>query len=136
MANEGEKIVLDVTGDDTGTRYTDQGILRVKVRLTSAERFAQDRIRRELQGEGAASLEARRRAEMLSQLAVRVMNAPTWWTGSADSSGIAGMLLEDDNVIIALFNAVMEKDVRVARALKEEAEKAQAQLKEDQKQAG
>lgn len=134
--NEGEKVTFSHVGEDTGRTYSDENVLRVKTALNSAERFQIDRIRRELIGpEGAPpSAAASIRAGMLGDLNVRIVKGPSWWESSG-LGGILGMQLKDDDVIAALHKVVMEKDVRVARALKEEAEQAQAQLK-DQKQAG
>lgn len=125
----GEKVTVSVTGDVTDRVFT--GSFRVKTSLSWAERLAQDRIRRELLGEqpGQPMPEVVQAAWMLSRLAVRVVEAPTWWTDAAQD-GISGLGLHDDNVIAEVFDAVMRKDVKVARALAAEAEQARLKLAE------
>lgn len=133
MAQEGEKVVLDVVGEDSLERFRDDGVLRAKTLLTASDRATQDRIRREILGPeaGAPSVQASVRAEMLSQLNVRVTDpSPVWWRQSF-AGGIGGMLLKDDNVIADLFEAVMAVDARLKRVREEERVKAEAELRAD-----
>lgn len=124
---EGEAVTISVTGEQTERVFA--GPFRVKTSLSYADRLARDQVRRELLGEqkGQPTPEAAEIAHMLSHLAVRVLDAPTWWT-NATVNGVPGLGLEDDNVLVEVFNAVMQKDKRVAKALAEQAEAARQDL--------
>lgn len=125
--DRGEQINIRVKGDVTEEMY--EGLFRVKTRLSHSEHLQQDRIRRELLGDAGAapSFRASQTAAMLSALAVRVIDAPSWWKNSGEG-GVAGLGLSDDNVISEVYDAAMRKDVQIARSLAKEAEQAQQQL--------
>lgn len=123
-----ESVTVRVVGEISGETF--DGSFRVKVSLSHGDQLEQDRVRRELLGEagGAVGIRASRTAEYLSQCFVRVIDAPSWWKGSADATGIPGRNLEDDDVLAEVYAAIMGADVRVKRALEREAEEARKAL--------
>lgn len=122
-------VLVHCVGDVTGETW--DGKFRVKVALSHGDHLDQDRIRRELLGDarGIPSVRAERTAEFISQCVVRIMEAPSWWTGSTDATGYPGRAFEDDNLLSEIFSAVMSVDIRVKRALDEMAKQAQEELK-------
>lgn len=132
MNKKGETVLVKCTGDISGEDFS--GSFKVKSALTHSEHLEQDKIRRELTGESAnPSVRTMQTAEFLSQCAVRILEAPSWWTNSADGTGISGTKLLDDNLISDVYTAVMQVDVRVKRALDKQAEEAKQELVDDAK---
>lgn len=128
---QGESVAVKVRGETTGEDF--EGAFRVKTRLTHGEHLERDRVRRELLGAagGQPEVRAREAADMLSQLHVRVTSGPGWWTTSADdATGVPGTGLYDDNVLVAVYNAVMAEDVKVKKAIQDRAEAARKELVE------
>lgn len=123
-----EKFAITKVGDCTAREYA--GTFEVKVKMSHRDYLTQDRIRRELIGPESAApgIRAARIAEMLSQCAVRIVKAPSWWT-DATEDGVAGLGLEDDNVLEAVYNETMMRDKRIAEALRKAEEQAKRDLK-------
>lgn len=122
-ANEAS-FTISVIGEVTGEKWL--GIFKVKVRLSHRDYIAKDKIRREFLGphpEGASE-RAVTSAEILSQLAVRIIEAPAWWAASNN-----GLDLNDDAVILEIYNAAIKAETDTAEALKKKAAEAEAELK-------
>lgn len=112
---------VNVTGDTTGENY--RGLFRVRSRLSHRDHLNRDRIRREMLGPApeAASDRARSIAEIFSQLSVRVIEAPSWWTNSEGGMGLA-----DDNVVAEIYQEALKAETdEIAKVTKkgEEAKK-------------
>lgn len=113
---------LSCVGDFTGEKWV--GNFRAKTKLSHRDHLAQDRIRRELQGPGdGASKQALSRAEMFSQLAVRLTIAPTWWK-EADN----GLDLHDENVAVEVYNEALKIERTAWEELQKSADDAKAAL--------
>jgi hypothetical protein len=128
MSKDGETVTVSVVGEISEDTFA--GVFRAKTRMSYGDTLTQDRVRRELLGEagGTPSRRAALVAEMLSELYVRVLDAPSWWKNSAGPSGIPGMNLEDENVLVKVYNEVLKKDRAIAKALAAEAEQARKDL--------
>ena len=112
-------VQVNVIGTETGNPYT--GKFKVKTLLTRRDAFAADERRRVLIGANPSAVSPSTSAEafMISQLSVRVLDAPKWW-GDSDS----GLDLEDDNVISEIFTLVMKAEDERKDSLKKESKKA------------
>jgi hypothetical protein len=125
LSNEPITFTISVDGEITGEKY--RGEFKAKPRLTHREQLQRDRIRRELIGPDPSNAEVRalKQAEILSELAVRIVKAPSWWT---ESSG--GLDLEDDAVLAEVYKQAMKAEEELLKALKEKADAAKADLAE------
>lgn len=94
------KFTVDVKGEISGRQF--QGVFETKVKLSHREALKEDEVRRTILGTnpGDASEFARQLAGALAYLAVRIIDAPTWWRQSNN-----GLDLEDSNVLVAVNNA-------------------------------
>lgn len=126
-------LVGPIVGDVTGERY--EGRFAVKDRLSHADHLWQDRTRRLLLGDapGQQSVRATMTAEMLAQLAVRVLESPSWWSSSQDQTGVAGMTLEDENLLAEVYSKCMAVDLQVKKRLADAAAAAREELSEEKK---
>jgi hypothetical protein len=109
-----ETFVLDgVVGETTGTSWTGKFI--AKKRLSFNDQLARDNFRRQMLGAavGEPSARAASVAQIFSELLVRLVEAPTWWVDADE-----GRLLEDENVIVAVYDKALkvENDAREAVA--------------------
>lgn len=118
---------VNIVGEDSGRIFI--GDFTVKLSLTRADRFKADQLRREILGsspDGQEPLPAMQtEAFILGQLSVRIIKAPTWWEESNN-----GLELEDYNVIITLYDKVLELEEKKRKEIKKESEKALKQLSE------
>jgi hypothetical protein len=105
--------VIREKGETTGEVFT--GKFVVKTRLSHRDRLNMDVLRRQLLGpipQGSMPSErALNSSEIFSQLSVRIVEAPSWWT-SADN----GIGLDDDSVVSAVYQKAVQAE---ADALKE-----------------
>lgn len=125
MANPNEaQFTISVTGDITGEKW--MGLFKVKIRLSHRDYMTKDKLRRDFLGDHpeAASERASTSAEILSQLAVRIVEAPTWWAASNN-----GLDLADDTVILEIYKSAIKAETDAAEALKKKAAEAEAELK-------
>lgn len=125
-----KQIDFSAVGTETGSSYS--GVFKVKTSLSRRDRFQADAKRREVLGplgEGALST-LQGEAFMIGQLSVRIMQAPDWWSASAN-----GLDLKDENVTPELFEACLEAERETAKLLqgkaKEALERLAAEKKED-----
>lgn len=118
-----EKFSINVVGEESGRAFT--GDFKVKCSLTRQDRFRADQVRRDIIGplpEGQMPLpQLQTEAFILGQLAVRIIDSPDWW---ADSGSIGGLKLQDYNVILSIYDKVVELDEKVAQKLKKDTEEA------------
>ena len=121
-----ETLSFDFTSE-SGENY--KGIFEVKTKLTRAERFQADQMRRQILGpspEGTPPLPAlQTEAFILGQLAAHVVKAPKWWTDTGNN----GLDLDESSVIFALYDKVLESISKENKALKDEADKTLKKLK-------
>lgn len=116
------------TGEVSGRTLS--GKFTVKTRLSFKEQLARDQRRRELLGPQKGDpldenfLRAVNTATVLSELQVRITDAPSWWT-SADN----GLDLEDDSIVGAVYRETMKAVTDSNLALKKEADKATDDMK-------
>jgi hypothetical protein len=95
------KISFNSVGQRTQNPY--QGSFSIETVLSRRDNFAADERRRVIIGANPAGVAPSIMGEayMLSQLFVRIVEAPKWWTESDN-----GMDLKDENVIGELFRLV------------------------------
>ena len=128
MADEANSIAfsIKITGDSTGEIWT--GDFRAKKRLSHRDNLKKDAVRRELLGAqpGTPTDRALSTAMILSELSVRLLKAPKWWTEKGE-----GMDLEDDNIIGTVFDEAMKVEREAQEALKKKAADAQAELRKE-----
>lgn len=119
-----EDFSITETGDVSGREYV--GIFTVKTRLSHMDRFRQDQIKRSLLGgtnPNDAGNIAMNMAEAFSQLSIRIINAPDWF-----SSSNGGVDLPDYNVITSIYTAAMAAESKAIAAVQEAANKAKESL--------
>ncbi len=116
---------VNVVGEDTGESFL--GKFTVKTRLSHGEKIEQDIVRRNLLGGQPNGAVANERSlntcEILSQLAVRVVSAPSWWENSDN-----GKSLYDDNVLVEVFTKAVQVEVDAKAELKKAADEAKKEL--------
>lgn len=110
---------VNITGETTGRVYT--GKFLVKTVLSRRDHFVADERRRMLLGSNptGAAPSIQGEAYIFGQLAVRVLEAPKFWSDSDN-----GLDIEDANVIGEVFKTTMEKEEEYQKSLKEEATEA------------
>lgn len=115
---------VDVKGNITGETFV--GKFTVKKRLSFREQLARDNIRRELLGPAAGdpSIGASSSSIVFSELRVRVVEAPSWWTNRDN-----GLDLIDDNVVGAVYKPIADMIKQQNDEADAAAEKAQADVK-------
>ena len=118
---------LNVVGEDSKRVY--KGSFTFRGTLTRRQRLYADQVRRRALGpspEGTEPLPtAQTDAYMIGQCAARVMDAPVWWQES-DS----GMDLDDNNVLVAVYDAALKVEDEVKGLLSKDAEKVTKKLKD------
>lgn len=120
------EFTISVIGDTTGE--TLRGTFRAKKRLTHLDRLRRDQVRRELLGQispESASSEAQSLAIGLADLRVRLVEMPSWWTDSDN-----GLKLEDENVLVKVYESAQKVEKEAREAIQKAAEAATAELKE------
>lgn len=117
------QFTVSVIGDTTGEKW--YGMFKVKPRLSHRDQLQRDKVRRELLGaDGSnASVRAKDQAEIFSQLAVRVVEAPSWWKDNGN-----GLDLVDDNVIADVYSAAVKAEVDALEETKKAGEQAVQEL--------
>jgi len=119
------KFSISVTGEDSGKPYS--GDFTVKTMITRRERFQADAIRRDIIGpvpEGQSVVPSlQTEAFIHGQLAVRLMDSPKWWVDAGN-----GLDLEDYNVILTVYDKVIELDNAKMADMQKESEEALKKL--------
>lgn len=121
---------VDIRGDKTRKQFV--GAFTVKTLLSHRDELRRDAIRRDLLGPAAqfATDRAMNQADVLSELAVRIAKAPTWWTENGN-----GLDLKDDNVVARVYEEALKAEKDVLAKLIGEGEKAKEELRESTKAA-
>lgn len=117
------QFTVSVIGETTGEKW--YGQFKTKTRLSHRDQFRRDQIRRDLLGPNpeGASPRAENAAEVFSEIALHLVEAPSWWK-NADN----GLSLEDDNVVAEVFNEIMKAKAEAQAALAKKAEDAKKAL--------
>ena len=123
---ENSKFSISVVGNKTGTQWV--GEFTVKPMLSHRDEIRRDRIRRELIGPefGNPTDHVWNLAVTFSELTVRVVAAPPFWTSNGD-----GMDLMDTNVVTEVYKKTMEIEASAAAKIKADAEAATAALRKE-----
>lgn len=113
------QFAISETGDESGRAYS--GTFKVKTLLDRRDRFAADERRRSILGAdgGNALVGLQEEAFILGQLYVRIIESPQWWKDSN-----SGLLLEDGNVIVRLYELSVAEENRRRESLRGQAEDA------------
>jgi len=116
---------IHLQGQYSGKLWT--GEFRAKKRLSHLDRLRQDALRRELVGPnaGSATVQANNIAIILSELRVRLIESPEWWRNAQD-----GALLEDEDVLLDVYNKALKVEDDATEQLKAEAKKLVQPLKD------
>lgn len=114
---------VNVVGNVTGIQW--HGVFKTRVRLSHRDWMRQDQVRRELLGPNPAGAGARATdsADLFSTILTHVIDSPTWWKDNENGLG-----LEDDNVVVEVFNGVMKAKVDAAEEVRKRAEAAKTEL--------
>jgi hypothetical protein len=123
MTSNSEKFSIDVEGETTGKTW--KGVFGTKLRLSHKDELRQDEIRRELLGKNpmGVSVRANNIAEVFSFVLIHLTQVPQWWEMNGN-----GLDLEDDNVVRALYEKILDLKVAAQEKLKAEAEAARTAL--------
>jgi hypothetical protein len=121
--SESVKFTVTITGETSGETW--RGEFAAKPRLSHRDQLARDRIRRELLGPDGTNAvpRAHNQAEIFSQLAVRLTEAPKWWSEAGN-----GLDLDDDNIVAEVYSQVMRIEQEAFERVKKAAEDAKAEL--------
>lgn len=118
-----KEFAITIAGDTTGEQFA--GKFKVRTRLSFRDQLRRDEIRRTLLGvdPSSASERADSASVMLSELSVRVIEAPSWWTNAE-----AGLELADDNVLREVYLAAIKAEKDLIASVTKKGEEAQADL--------
>jgi len=124
---EAEFTIDNLKGETTGTVFI--GKFKVRTRLSFRDQLRRDEIRRTLLGpaSGPISDGASFVAIMVSEMSVRVIEAPSWWKGSDN-----GMEMADLNVLSEVFSQAVKAEQELVKQLVGDGQQAQADLKANQ----
>jgi hypothetical protein len=116
---------ISVIGDVSGEKY--EGSFKTKPVLTHAEQLGRDAIMRDLLGPNPLQAQNRptSQAGILAECRVRLLDSPAFWK---DSGG--GLNLYDENVIVAVYDRILEIEEKFKKDIKDRAEKAKQSLTE------
>lgn len=116
-------VVVRVKGDTTGEEYA--GNFKVKPLLSHGEQVGIDALMRDMLGARVsdASRRAYNQANLLAECQMRIIEAPSWWKDSQNGAG-----LFDDNVLAAVYAAVVKVEEDYKKELKAAAEAAKADI--------
>lgn len=122
---ETETFQFSAVGEASKTTWA--GEFAVKTKLSWRDQLQMDKARRELLGPDAqgASPDAVAQAVILSELGVRIVKSPVWWTESN-----RGLDLVDDNVLTEIFQKVRAIIAGLDNATAKEVETARQELTE------
>jgi hypothetical protein len=117
---------IDVVGEVSQEQF--KGSFTTKLRLSHADTFRKDEIRRKLLGPNpeGASPRAQNSADIFSELAVHILDAPSWWTSANN-----GIDLADDAPVAAVFEGAVAEKKKYLDGIKDKATAAAAELKKD-----
>jgi len=123
MATAGVEFSVHVVGETSGETFS--GKFKVKDRLSHRDKLMRDERRRVILGSKSdeAPVWAQKYAEVFSQLDIRVIEAPSWWK----ENGL-GLDLEDDNVIVEVYNKTMKVEEEFLARRNADTDKAKAEV--------
>jgi hypothetical protein len=115
---------INVIGETTGFEYLGQ--FRVKPVLTQGEQLVRDAAMRELLGSAAkeASGRAVSQALLISEIRIRSIETPTWWTESR-----AGLGLLDESPLGVIYDKIQEVETNWKKDVKAKADAAREALR-------
>lgn len=115
---------LHVVGSSTNKTW--KGTFKAKARLSLRDRVTKDQLRREMLGANPldAGMEATNIATILSELNVRLISSPEWWAELK-----YGADLEDENVLMEVFEKTMKVQTNAEDSLKKSAEGVEKEVK-------
>lgn len=115
---------VNVVGDATGQQF--RGDFEAKVRLSFRDEIERDKIRRAIIGPDPdnAGPRTKNQAFIVADLQVRLTKTSPWW-----QSANGGLDLEDDNVLLAIFEAATKIEKDAADEIKKKAEVAEKELR-------
>jgi hypothetical protein len=118
-----EDFVVQLVGDTTGTDWT--GKFTAKKRLSFNDQLRRDLLRRQMLGtaEAKPSDRAASMADVFSELMVRLVTSPSWWTDNDE-----GRELSDENVIVEVYKKALEVEQKALEALQKKATEAKEDL--------
>lgn len=118
-----ETFVINVVGDATGETQTGKFI--AKKRLSFNDQMARDNFRRKMLGEapGEPTPRASSMATIFSELIVRLTEAPSWWVDADE-----GRNLEDENVIVEVYDRCMKIETDAKEEVAKKAAVARGEL--------
>lgn len=118
---------LNLEGETTGTQWFGQ--FKAKKKLSLRDQLNRDKIRRELLGTigGESDPRALSIAYVLSELGVRITEAPPWWKEQAN-----GLDMEDGNVVTKIYETALDIETNALAERKAKADAAKVDLKKDQ----
>jgi hypothetical protein len=123
-----DSFTVSIKGETSGENFA--GKFTVKTKLSHGNQLMQDQIRRQLLGPQPVGVvpgdRATNTSEILSQLQVRIVSAPSWWTNSDN-----GLNLDDDNIIVEVFTKATAVEVEYKESIKTAAEEAKKKLAEE-----
>lgn len=110
---------VDHIGETTGKRY--EGSFTVRCVLNIAQKHSLELEKTRLLGNYAAPTDGLiGLAVVLANLRVKIVEAPEWWKQSG-----GGYTIEDEDVLVAVFNKIQEAETAWREKLKEKGNKAQ-----------
>lgn len=117
------EFVVSLTGETTGEKF--EGKFKVLTRLAFRDQLRRDELRRTFLGVApdAAFDRASSAAIMLSELAVRVIESPSWWKNSDNGLGLA-----DDEVLREVYNRALKEEKDLITSLTKQGDQAQKDL--------
>lgn len=115
---------INIIGNKTNQTY--MGNFKVKCLLSPIEQIKADKLYRDLLGDNAhlASNHVAQLVYALSQLHIRVLEAPPFW----NNKDMGGGHLDDENVILEVLDSAIEAQTVFIKEKKDEMEKRQKQL--------
>lgn len=124
---EAEFTMENLKGTTTGESYT--GKFKVRTRLSFRDQLRRDEIRRSLLGPNPAGTSdgASFVASIVSEMAVRTIESPSWWKNSD-----GGLDMADLNILAEVFALASKAEQELVSSLVKDGEKAQADLKANQ----
>jgi len=120
-----EPFVINEVGDTTGDTQT--GKFVAKKRLSFNDQMRRNNHRRQRLGGalGAPTPRAASMATIFSELLVRLTEAPSWWVDADE-----GRNLEDENVIVAVYDKAIKVEADARAEVAKKAAAARGELVE------
>lgn len=116
-----ESFTVDITGSTTGEQF--KGTFKAKKWLSLEDELIRDNKRRELLGPAPGAVPPRigNMATVLSELFVRITEAPSWW-------GEDGRTLKDDEPASEIYKKALEISEKAISEVKNKGKEAKKDL--------